>query len=584
MGAEAEGGASQDAPEARVLGGRFELGGLLGAGGMAEVYRAFDRHTGRQVALKILRSQVAAEPEAVERLRREADTLAAVDHPSIVSVETSGMLDDGRVYLAMELLEGETLGQRMRRGPMAPADLAPIVTSLAAGLAAAHQRGIVHRDLKPDNVYLCGPAGGPSPQVKILDFGVSKVLGVERLTRTGQILGTPRYMAPEQLTAERDLDARVDVYALGVILYEALAGQPPFLTNDPSALIVAILNGEAVPLRSLRVDLPAGLEAVVMGAMHRDPKARPRSITELGQAFAGGLAGAAPAVRAAVRTDALGSMELPGATPTPTPTPAPRPSTYSALEQPAPAASFTPMPSESEAAAPGAAAATPTPAPSFTPSTPTPSSSSSLVLPSRHRTLALVGAAAGVLAGLALLWATRGFGGFDDGQPESVAVIEPEPVTVTESESESVTVTEPVTESESVTESAEPDPETSVPERRRRGAARSERSRRGSSAERASSVPAQADAPSSPTATSELRLARRARGAGDASGCLEHVDRAVSLGAPAPALRLRADCLLLAGDRAAALDTYRRFCRLVPDHPAIGEVRATVASMGATCP
>ncbi|MFW6051427.1 MAG: serine/threonine-protein kinase, partial [Myxococcota bacterium] len=298
-------------PVGAVLGGRYEVRGRLGAGGMADVLSVRERGTGRELALKVLRPEVAAQPEAVERLRREASILASIAHPTLVSVEASGTLQDGRVFLAMERLHGETLRDRMRRGPMAPAELAPILERAAEGLSAAHQRGVLHRDLKPDNLFLCEGGTPDAPQVKILDFGVSKVLGQDHLTRTGQIVGTPRYMAPEQLTAERDLDARVDVYALGVIAYEALAGQPPFLASTPADLIVAVLHGVQVPLRSLRVDLPPGLEAVVMRAMHRDRETRMSSVDELARAFAHHARGPSPPARGGMRTDALGSMDVP---------------------------------------------------------------------------------------------------------------------------------------------------------------------------------------------------------------------------------------------------------------------------------
>ena len=139
-------------------------------------------------------------------------------------------------------------------------ELAPIVAGACGGLSAAHDAGIVHRDLKPDNLFLAETTQGM--QVKLLDFGISKVTGSDKLTHTGEVLGTPRYMAPEQLSAERDLDGRTDVYALGVILYEALAGSPPFVASTPTDLIIAILHGKSAPLRSFRPDLGPDVEAM----------------------------------------------------------------------------------------------------------------------------------------------------------------------------------------------------------------------------------------------------------------------------------------------------------------------------------
>ena len=269
-----------------TIAGRFVLERALGEGGMAEVYAARDKQNGNIVALKLLKP--TDEPaEAAARLRREAAVLEQVQVPAVVRIETYGQTADGRLFIAMELLEGETLGQRMRRSKrLSPGELAPIVAGVAAGLGAAHEQGIVHRDLKPDNVFLCQGNPKAPVQVKLLDFGISKVYGVqERLTRTGQVLGTPRYMAPEQLCAEPDLDAQVDLYALGVMLYEALSGTPPFVATSPSELVVAILHGKTTPLRSLCPELSVELEAVVMRAMARAPEARFATVHELAEAF-----------------------------------------------------------------------------------------------------------------------------------------------------------------------------------------------------------------------------------------------------------------------------------------------------------
>lgn len=243
----------------------FQVKGRLGSGGMSDVLLATDRRTGGEVAVKLLRPEFALDDEAVKRLDREAEVLRTVQHPAIVRIESYGTLRDGRTFLAMERLHGRTLGARIREGAMPLDEVSTILDSIAEGLDAAHALGVIHRDLKPDNVFLL--ASGEGSPVKLLDFGISKVFGADRLTRTGQVLGTPRYMAPEQLTGERDLDARVDVYALGVILYEALTGRPPYVASDPSELVVAILQSRVAPLRSLRPDLPDGVEAVVRKAM-----------------------------------------------------------------------------------------------------------------------------------------------------------------------------------------------------------------------------------------------------------------------------------------------------------------------------
>ncbi len=270
-----------------VLVGRYRLDALVGAGAMAEVFRATDLTTERVVAVKILRGQTANNREAVARLKREGEVLSALRHKSIVVVEAAHEIEGG-VFLVMELLEGETLGTRMKRRPMLPVELAPIVAGIVAGLAAAHAQAVVHRDLKPDNVFLVPDlASGREGalRVKLLDFGISKVWYGEKLTQTGQILGTPRYMSPEQLGAEVDVDPRIDVYALGVILYEALAGTPPFLASTPTDLIVAILHGKVAPLRTVKPDLSPAIEAVVMRAMARHRDARFATARELADAF-----------------------------------------------------------------------------------------------------------------------------------------------------------------------------------------------------------------------------------------------------------------------------------------------------------
>lgn len=270
-----------------VLAGRYRLEASLGRGGMAEVFRATDVFSGRAVAVKVLRSQIAASREAVLRLRREGEVLSALRSPAIVAFEAV-YETEGSVFLVMELLEGETLGARMRRGPMSPTELAPIVTGIVAGLSAAHARGVIHRDLKPDNVFLVPDVASSREgaiRVKLLDFGISKVGYGDKITQTGEVLGTPRYMSPEQLGAEVDIDARVDVYALGVILYEALSGASPFLASSPTDLVVAILHGRMTPLRSVRADVSPALEAVVMRAMARSRDARFATARELAEAF-----------------------------------------------------------------------------------------------------------------------------------------------------------------------------------------------------------------------------------------------------------------------------------------------------------
>lgn len=320
--------------EGSVLAGRYRLDRLLGEGGMAEVYASTDLTAGRRVAVKVLRPDIADNAEAVERIKREGQLLTELKNPAIVSAERFDQLEDGTVYLVMELLEGETLGERTRRGPMDPAELAPIVAGTCAGLHAAHTRGIVHRDLKPDNVFLC-PTEQGDLQVKLLDFGISKVFGGDKLTNTGEVLGTPRYMSPEQLGAEPDVDARADVYALGVMLYEALAGRPPFLATTPTDLIVAILHGKVAPLRSARPDVSPQVEEVVMRAMAKVRGARFDTAMQLAEAYVdavGGPRALRGQAKRGMATRALGGMKAGDSTRPPVPDTRPPPPSKEADE------------------------------------------------------------------------------------------------------------------------------------------------------------------------------------------------------------------------------------------------------------
>ncbi|MCB9594238.1 MAG: serine/threonine protein kinase [Sandaracinaceae bacterium] len=270
---------------------RFRLEGELGAGGMGTVYAAIDETTGTRVALKLMRPELAGDERAVERFRREGAALAAVRHPAVVQIREVGEAE-GTLYIAMELLEGETLSARLERaGPMSAEALLPIVLGLCDGLAAAHERGVIHRDIKPSNIHLPAPDVLARAErthervpVKLVDFGVARVAGLSKMTSTGLAIGTVRYMAPEQLTGSA-IDERADVYSLGIVIYEALAGEHPFdrtATEDP---IGAILVGRATPLSSLRPDLPPAMTRVVHVAMARLATERFASARALAEAF-----------------------------------------------------------------------------------------------------------------------------------------------------------------------------------------------------------------------------------------------------------------------------------------------------------
>lgn len=250
---------------------------------MGAVFEAEDQRAGaRRVALKLLHPELSADRDVRRRFRRESSVLLALDHPCVVHVLDIGANDDEALFSVMELLEGETLHALVaREGPLAPAALLPIVEGIAAGLGAAHEHGVIHGDLKPANVFLVGAAR----DVKLLDFGLSKVLGLERLTRTGELIGTPAYMAPELLTGKGELDERIDTYAFGVMIYECLAGAPPFTGAVPGKLMMDIVMGNARALEEAAPGVSTMMSAVVMTAMSRQRERRFHSAQALARAY-----------------------------------------------------------------------------------------------------------------------------------------------------------------------------------------------------------------------------------------------------------------------------------------------------------
>jgi serine/threonine protein kinase len=260
---------------------RFRIDAALGAGAMARVLAAHDTKTGNVVALKILNRDRAGDPDALARFRREAEILAQLGHPAIVQILEFDA--DARLpWLSMELLDGETLRARLARGPLAPREIKRVLDTACEALSLAHRQGVVHRDLKPDNIFLL--ASG-TPPCKLLDFGLSRLAATKTLTQQGTILGTPRYMAPEQIRSAAASDKRVDVYALGVVLYEVLAGASPYAAEDMGQLLGCVVTGRVVPLASRRPDLPVEALEVVARAMSMDPDSRWGEATELAAAF-----------------------------------------------------------------------------------------------------------------------------------------------------------------------------------------------------------------------------------------------------------------------------------------------------------
>ncbi len=263
----------------KLLAGRYRVTGVIAAGGMGVVYDGVQVALGRRVAIKCLHPRYATDASAIARFHNEAKVSGGFGHPHIVEVFDLGWLDDERApFLVMERLEGETLGQRLQREKRAGVGLVVTVArQVLSALVATHARGILHRDLKPDNVFLVATHDG-GVRAKVLDFGLSKAMAHEpdgrRLTRTGVVMGTPSYMPPEQATGEPDLDGRVDLYALGMILYESLTGRLPYAARTPAAMMVEMRRTKPAPPRLLRPDVPAALDAAVMKAIAPDRASR----------------------------------------------------------------------------------------------------------------------------------------------------------------------------------------------------------------------------------------------------------------------------------------------------------------------
>jgi hypothetical protein len=261
-----------------VLGDRFEIEDMIGSGGMGVVYRGIDRTNDTRVAIKVIQASSSPHLETLHRFIREAGTAAKVDHPAVVRMIHVDVSDDGMLFHAQELVEGETLKRRLRRGyRWRPGVAARLVSVLCDALAAAHAVGVVHRDVKPANVMLTRGA----PGLRLLDFGISKLYdgsGEDGATRTGVILGTPPYMAPEQLGGARDVSDRADVYAVGVILYLLLTGRLPFEDATPRGALLGAMLRDAPDVRSLLPDVPAPLSRLVARCLEKDPQSRPPAL------------------------------------------------------------------------------------------------------------------------------------------------------------------------------------------------------------------------------------------------------------------------------------------------------------------
>ncbi|HWA76248.1 MAG TPA: serine/threonine-protein kinase [Polyangiaceae bacterium] len=269
----------------QLLSGTYEVLRVIGEGGMGRVYEA--RHArlpNKRFAIKMLHQELARQPEVVTRFQREAEAASGLSHPNVISVFDVNTAPDGRPYIVAELLEGEQLGDFLdRSGKLGTSVVIPIVRQVCRALSRAHEQGIVHRDVKPENVFLLG---GEHGGVKVLDFGISKLSTQEsNLTKTGMVMGTPDYMAPEQARGDR-VDARADVYAVGAILYRALTGRKPFEGLDPMATLTAALVQEPPRPSSLEPSIPIELELVMQHAMAKEPRERFQTMAELDSALA----------------------------------------------------------------------------------------------------------------------------------------------------------------------------------------------------------------------------------------------------------------------------------------------------------
>ena len=271
--------------------GHYQVLALIGAGGMGEVYLAEDTRLGRKVALKLLPAKFTSDPARVHRFEREARAASALNHPNILTIHEIGQASTelrGIHFIATEFIEGETLRERLARGELDLTVALDVAAQIAAALAAAHEAGIVHRDIKPENVMLRRDG-----YVKVLDFGLAKLIGpqpaevdsgaptdIRLKTEPGMIMGTVAYMSPEQLRAE-EADGRADIWSLGVVLYEMIAGRRPFTGATTASLIASILEHEPPPVRSFAIEIPAELERMINLTLLKKREQRCQTAKEL---------------------------------------------------------------------------------------------------------------------------------------------------------------------------------------------------------------------------------------------------------------------------------------------------------------
>ncbi|HEX5661511.1 MAG TPA: protein kinase [Polyangiales bacterium] len=275
----------------KLIGDKYQLLERVGQGGMGTIYRATQSGLNRQVAVKILKRELNVDPDTVARFHREAHAMSLLTHANTVRVYDFGQTDDGLLYLVMELLVGELLTTRMDRAPLDVIDAVRMTQQILRSLGEAHRKALVHRDLKPDNVFLVRAEGHPEPVIKVLDFGIAKIVAPDRRvdqfeTQAGTVFGTPRYMSPEQAQGGA-LDGRSDLYSVGALLYQMLTGRAPFVEDDAVVVMAKHIQQRPEPPIKLRPDrpIPQRLDDVVMKAMAKDPASRYQEAGEFVQAL-----------------------------------------------------------------------------------------------------------------------------------------------------------------------------------------------------------------------------------------------------------------------------------------------------------
>lgn len=271
----------------KTIGGKYTIQSIIGQGGMAVVYQAFDNLIERPVVIKVMQAWLASDERANERFKRECQLTAQLNHPNVIRVYDGGLLNNHEPFLVMEYVPGESLRRALdRHGPVPLKTAANIVIQVSRGLGEAHAAGIIHRDLKPDNI-LIEAVKNSNQRIKILDFGIAYlVAGAQRLTQTGKLIGTPAYISPEQLK-DRAIDARADLYALGVILFELLTGRVPFEGETAESILTKQLFEAPPPISASRPEYApdSQVELVILKALAKDPNDRYQTALEFEQAI-----------------------------------------------------------------------------------------------------------------------------------------------------------------------------------------------------------------------------------------------------------------------------------------------------------